>query len=157
MKEKRDYKTRIKNISWKFNDVTTSYPELSAARNTKITNPEIFYKLFKFLFQNETQEMFYAFWLNSSNVVIGYEMITKGILNASLVHAREVFRSAIVASCANIIVAHNHPSGNPDPSNEDIKLTNQLTNAGNILDIKVFDHVIFAGDSFTSFVERRLI
>jgi DNA repair protein RadC len=157
MSEKRDYKTRIKNISWKFNDVTTAYPELQHARNQKITDPTRFFELFKFLFQNQTQEMFYAFWLNSANMVIGYEMITKGTLNASLAHPREVFRSAIVSSCANIIVAHNHPSGNTEPSNEDIQLTRKLVESGNILDIKIFDHIIFAGDKYTSFVEKRLI
>lgn len=157
MNKKRDYKTRIKTIVWKFNDISNSYPELSTARNVKITDPQTFYNLFKFLFQNETQEMFYAFWLNSANHVIGYEMITKGTLNGSLVHAREIFRSAIVSSCANIILAHNHPSGNTEPSAEDISITKKLYEAGKIIDVNVFDHIIFTNDAYTSFIERRLI
>ena len=96
------------------------------------------------------------FWLSSSNVVTGFEIISEGLLNSSLVHPREVFRGAIVATCANIILAHNHPSGNPDPSSEDIAITRKLVEAGKILDISVFDHIIF-GDSITSFVERKLI
>lgn len=72
-------------------------------------------------------------------------------------HPREVFRGAIVSSCANIIVAHNHPSGNLEPSNEDISLTKKLIEAGKIIEINVFDHIIFAENEYTSFVEKRLM
>jgi DNA repair protein RadC len=109
------------------------------------------------LFDGEVKERFITFWLNSANVVTGFEVISEGILNASVVHPREVFRGAIVATCANIIVAHNHPSGNTEPSNEDIVLTKKLVEAGKIIDITVFDHIIFAEDTYTSFVEKRLI
>ena len=95
--------------------------------------------------------------MNSSNVVTGFEIISEGTLNSSVVHPREVFRGAIVATCANIIVAHNHPSGNPEPSNEDICLTKKLVEAGKIIEISLFDHIIFAEDTYTSFVEKRLI
>jgi DNA repair protein RadC len=109
------------------------------------------------LFEGEVKERFVVFWLNSANVVAGFEIISEGILNASVVHPREVFRAAIVATCANIILAHNHPSGNNEPSNEDILMTKKLVEAGKIIDISVFDHVIFADKTYTSFVERRLI
>lgn len=72
-------------------------------------------------------------------------------------HPREVFRGAIVATCASVILAHNHPSGNLDPSNEDISITKRLSEAGKILDINVIDHLIFTDDGFTSFVEQRII
>jgi len=88
---------------------------------------------------------------------MGFEIITEGILNASIVHAREVFRGAILQSCANIIVAHNHPSGNMECSTEDISLTKKLVEAGKIIDIAVFDHIIFGDGTYTSFVERKLI
>jgi len=74
-----------------------------------------------------------------------------------LVHPREVFRGAIVATCANIILAHNHPSGNLEPSREDISITQKLVEAGKIVDISVLDHIIFGDDGYTSFVEKRLI
>jgi DNA repair protein RadC len=74
-----------------------------------------------------------------------------------LVHPREVFRGAIVATCANIILAHNHPSGNLEPSREDISITKKLVEAGKIVDISVLDHIIFGDDGYTSFVEKRLI
>ena len=109
------------------------------------------------MFDGEVKERFVTFWLNSANVVTGFEVISEGILNASVVHPREVFRGAIVASCANIIIAHNHPSGNPVPSNEDIAVTKKLVEAGKLIEISVFDHIIFADDTYTSFVEKRLI
>lgn len=109
------------------------------------------------MFDGEVRERFVVFWLNSANVIIGFEIISEGILNASVVHPREVFRGAIVSTCANIIIAHNHPSGNQEPSSEDIALTKKLVEAGKIIEISVFDHIIFAEDSYTSFVERKLI
>lgn len=95
--------------------------------------------------------------MSSANVVTGFEIVSEGILNSSVVHPREVFRGAIVSSCANIIVAHNHPSGNLEPSNEDISLTKKLIEAGKIIEINVFDHIIFAENEYTSFVEKRLM
>lgn len=88
---------------------------------------------------------------------MGFEIISEGILNASLAHCREIFRGAILQSCANILVAHNHPSGNLDPSQEDISLTKKLVEAGKIIDIAVFDHIIFGDGTYTSFVEKKLM
>jgi DNA repair protein RadC len=74
-----------------------------------------------------------------------------------VVHPREIFKVAIDNSSASIILIHNHPSGNPEPSNEDIRLTKKIVESGKILDIPVFDHLIIAGETYTSFVEKRLI
>lgn len=109
------------------------------------------------MFDGEVKERFVVFWLNTANVVTGFEVISEGLLNSSLVAPREVFRGAIVATCANIILAHNHPSGNTDASQEDISITKKLVEAGKIIDISVFDHIIFAENSYTSFVSRGLI
>lgn len=146
----------IKTVTWKFRDSGESYPELKN-RKVKITSPETMYENFNFLFKREVREKFVVFWLSSSNNVIGFEVITEGLLNSSLVHPREVFRGAVVATCANIMLAHNHPSGNLEPSNEDISITKRLSEVGNILEIKVLDHIIFTDEGFTSFVERRII
>jgi DNA repair protein RadC len=108
------------------------------------------------LFDGQVKERFVVFWLSSSNQVTGFEVISEGLLNSSLVHPREVFRGSIVATSANIILAHNHPSGNLVPSNEDLKITKKLVEAGKIIDIAVFDHIIF-GDGYTSMIERGLI
>ena len=86
------------------------------------------------------QEMFVVFDLNAKNNVIDRRLVTLGILDASLVHPREVFRGALMS--AAIVVAHNHPSGNPTPSAEDVRITRQLVEAGKILGIPVLDHVV---------------
>lgn len=101
-------------------------------------------------------EKFIVFWLSTSNKVTGFEIISTGSLNASVIYPREVFRGAIVNNCANIILAHNHPSGNLEPSQEDITLTKKLVECGNTMEIKIFDHIIF-GDGYSSLAERRLI
>ena len=109
------------------------------------------------MFDGEVKERFVVFWLSSANIVTGFEIISEGNLNSSIVHPREVFRGAIVATAANILIAHNHPSGNPEPSREDINITKKLVEAGKIIDVSVFDHIIFAEDKYTSLVESRLI
>jgi DNA repair protein RadC len=102
-------------------------------------------------------ESFRVVLLNSANQVIREVCVSDGSLNAVLIHPREVFRLAIAESAAAIIVAHNHPSGNTEPSGEDIAITKQLIEAGRIVDIKVLDHLIIAGNTYTSFVERGLM
>ncbi|MCL1803672.1 MAG: JAB domain-containing protein [Eubacteriaceae bacterium] len=101
------------------------------------------------------QECFYAMLLNTKGVLISVELISIGILNASLVHAREVFRPAISRSAHSIILAHNHPSGDPMPSPEDFSVTNKIKKAGEILDIAVKDHIIFCDAAYYSFAEKR--
>ena len=88
------------------------------------------------------QEAFVAFDLNSKNNIIDRRLVTLGILDSSLVHPREVFRGAILNNAAAIVVAHNHPSGDPTPSAEDVRITRQLLEAGKILGISVLDHVV---------------
>ncbi|MHB8483704.1 MAG: JAB domain-containing protein [Nitrospiria bacterium] len=122
-----------------------------------MSQPNEVYENFKSIFQDEVREKFVVFWLNTANKVIGFEIISEGDLNSSIASPREIFRGAIVSSCAGIILAHNHPSGNATPSNEDIKLTSGIVDAGKIIGIKVLDHIIFGNDSYTSFIEKRLI
>ena len=83
------------------------------------------------------------------------ELVSLGTLNASLAHPRETFRRAVKQGSASIIIAHNHPSGEVEPSDEDTKTTKQLFEAGNILGITLIDHVIFADDKFFSFRENK--
>jgi DNA repair protein RadC len=84
-------------------------------------------------------------------------LITRGILNSSLVHPREVFRPAIAEAAAGIIVVHNHPSGDPTPSPQDREVTRQLVSAGQLLDLPVYDHIIVAGDRWVSFAQAGLL
>jgi DNA repair protein RadC len=103
------------------------------------------------------QEVFHVLALDSSNAVSANIEISRGTLNASLVHPREVFKAAIDHRAAAIIVVHNHPSGNPEPSQEDLSITRQLAEAGRTLGIPLHDHVIVGGKGWTSLAERGLL
>jgi DNA repair protein RadC len=92
--------------------------------------------------RDSAQEAFLVIDLTAKNTVIDKRLVTLGILDASLVHPREVFRGAIVNTAAAVVVAHCHPSGDPTPSAEDIRITRQLVDAGRILGIRVLDHVV---------------
>ncbi|MFA6468631.1 MAG: DNA repair protein RadC [Bacteroidota bacterium] len=103
------------------------------------------------------QEVFKVLCLNSANKITQERIITKGLLNSSLTHPREVFREAILENAASVILLHNHPSGNREPSREDIAITKQIVEAGKIIGIPVHDHIIIAGNDFTSMMERGLL
>ena len=102
-------------------------------------------------------ERFIALALNTKNHVTAVLPVSSGSLNASIVHPRELFQRAILANCASLILAHNHPSGDPSPSPEDIALTRKLIDAGLLLDIPVLDHIVFGYGQYVSFKERGLI
>jgi len=100
------------------------------------------------------KEHFVCLFLNTKNHIIGKETLSMGTLNASLVHPREVFRAAIRSSSASIICLHNHPSGDPSPSKEDIQITQRLVEAGTLLGIEILDHLIIGDDKFVSLKEQ---
>jgi len=104
-----------------------------------------------------TVEEFHVLALGAQSQVQADLLITRGLLNSALVHPREVFRAAIAEAAAGIIVVHNHPSGDPTPSAEDRVVTRQLVEAGRLLDVPVFDHVIVGGDRYVSFAEAGLL
>ena len=103
------------------------------------------------------REVFVVLLLNTANVVTAEYTLTTGGLAASIVEPRQVFERAILESAASIVCLHNHPSGNPEPSREDVAITRQLVEAGAVLGIPVHDHVIIAGRGFTSLAERGLL
>ncbi|OGK08800.1 hypothetical protein A2767_02725 [Candidatus Roizmanbacteria bacterium RIFCSPHIGHO2_01_FULL_35_10] len=103
------------------------------------------------------KEYCYIFYLDVRNQIVRKELISVGTLNASLIHPREVFEPAVRISAAQIILSHNHPSGDSSPSDEDIKLTERLIEAGEILGIEVIDHVIVSEKGFTSMKEKALM
>lgn len=125
--------------------------------NRKITSPQDIADIFIPILRDDIKEKFIVVCLNSANKIIKHETISIGNLNSSVVHPREVFKVAIDCSSASIILIHNHPSGNPEPSNEDLRITKKIVESGKIMDIPVFDHLIIAGETYTSFVEKRLI
>ncbi len=123
----------------------------------KINSPKDIAKYFIPKFLGMKTEIFKVLLLSSSNHIFREIEISKGILNSSLVHPREVFKTAISESAAFIILLHNHPSGNPEPSKQDIHITKQLYEAGKIINIPVLDHIIIAGNNYISFKEMGLI
>lgn len=129
----------------------------AAAPCDKITSPKDLADLFREKLRYETQENFAVALLNTKNQVIRTLTIYKGTLNGTPVHPREVFRPAIVEHANSIAIAHNHPSGDPTPSKEDIALTELLVKTGDILKIPVVDHVIIADNRYCSFREKGLM
>ncbi|WP_188385670.1 RadC family protein [Ornithinibacillus halotolerans] len=104
--------------------------------------------------RNLNQEHFVAIFLNTKNQIIHRQTIFIGSLNASIVHPREVFREAVKRSAASIIVAHNHPSGDPTPSQEDIHVTRRLVESGKMIGIELLDHLIIGDRKFVSLKEK---
>jgi DNA repair protein RadC len=129
-------------------------PEL---KNFDIKDPAAVVKAIRASIKDKAKEHFKLILLNPRNKIIRISTISIGTLNASLVHPREVFQDAIVHSAASVVLAHNHPSGDPEPSEDDIKITKKLVESGKILGIDVIDHIVVGKNSFLSFKERGLI
>jgi len=112
---------------------------------TKITSAR---KSFEFLkeFQGLDKEHFIVIHLNTKNEVVSREIVSIGIMDACIVHPREIFRTAIMQNAQRIILAHNHPSGDPTPSEEDLRMTRKLIDVGDLLGIEVLDHIIVGKD-----------
>jgi DNA repair protein RadC len=146
-----------RTVTWRFHEAKEAIPELAQKPNLTVSSPQDIYLNYGSLFKDQVRERFIVFWLNSANRVLGFEVISEGILNSSIVHPREVYRGAIITTSAAIILAHNHPSENAEPSMEDIQITKQIAEAGKIVGIPVHDHIIFAGDGYTSLAERGLL
>ncbi len=127
-------------------------PEIIDFSSTKII-AEFLQKLLG----REKREHFIAFYLDSKNHLIEYRTISIGILNASLVHPREVFEPAVSLHSLSVIVAHNHPSGSVEPSGEDRDITKKLVESGRLLGIDVRDHIIVSNSGFFSFQQQLLI
>jgi DNA repair protein RadC len=123
----------------------------------RIREPEDVVRLYNGRLRDLQVEEFHLLALDSQSQVLREVLITRGLLNSSLVHPREVFRPAIAEAAAGIIVVHNHPSGDPTPSAEDRAVTRQLAEAGRLLDLPLYDHVILAGDRHLSFAAAGLL
>jgi len=126
-------------------------------KDFNIKNPESVVKAIRATIKDKAKEHFKLLLLNSRNKIIRICNISMGTLNASLVHPREVFKDAIRHSAASVVLAHNHPSDDPEPSEDDIKITRRMVDSGKILGIEVLDHIIIAKNNFFSFKEKGLI
>jgi len=131
-------------------------------RKQQINNPVAVASILQAVLRAESlidrdKEHFWTIGLNTRNVVKYVDLVSLGTLNASLIHPREVFRLAVMEGAANIILGHNHPSGDPEPSQEDIRITKRLVEAGKILGIEVLDHIVVASHCHFSFKGDGLI
>lgn len=122
-----------------------------------VRGPEDAYKLVRKQLEHADREHFLVILLSSKNAVIAIETVSVGTLNASIVHPREVLKPAVVNSAAAIVLVHNHPSGVPTPSNEDIAITKRIQKAGEILGIDVLDHVIVGQGTYQSLKELGIL
>lgn len=129
----------------------------TAAERPRIQGPADVYQLCAPALRDLRQEEFRILLLNTQHAVIRELVVTRGTLDASVVHAREVFRAAISESAAALILVHNHPSGDPAPSREDREVTDQLSEAGRLIGIPVLDHVVVGDGRYVSFVETGLL
>lgn len=125
--------------------------------NKKLTEPKLVADFFIPLLKDEVVEKFIVVCLNSANKITKYEIISSGILDGTVIHAREVFKAAIENNARSIILVHNHPSENTEPSKDDIATTRKLSEAGRVMDIPVIDHLIIGGNAYTSFKEMKLL
>ncbi len=132
----------------------TSAPK---TKPTVIQTPEDVFRLFHPKLCLLDREHFFAVHLNTKNIVISTETVSIGSLNQTIVHPREIFKNAIKRNSAAIILAHNHPSGDPTPSEEDVAVTKRLVEAGSIVGIDILDHIIIAADKYHSFKSEGLI
>jgi len=124
-----------------------------------VSSPEAVYKAACDILELDEQpsEVFAILCLNTKNKIAGAHIISQGSLNSSIVHPREVFKAAILNNAASIVLLHNHPSGDPTPSREDIKVTKRLIEAGTLLGINVFDHVVIGDGTYISMKEKGLM
>ena len=129
---------------------------LKNKKSVLLLSPKDVWKELKDIRSNR-KEHFVIFFLDARNQEIKREIISIGSLNANLVHPREVFEPAVKHIAAQIIVAHNHPSGNSEPSEDDLEITKRLVKSGEILGIEVLDHIIVTKNDFFSFKENKLI
>lgn len=131
----------------------------SRGSDGKVTlgSPERVYAHFGPLMEDLQKEVFRVVLLDAQNGLIKDVVVSEGTLSASLVHPREVFKPAILESAASLILLHNHPSGDPTPSREDLRLTRQLAECGKLLDLRIHDHVVVGHGRFVSLAQRGIL
>jgi len=128
-----------------------------SARRVRLSSPEEVAEYFGPTLEGKKKEVFRIALLDSQNGLVRDVQVSEGSLSASIVHPREVFRSAILEAAAHLILVHNHPSGDPTPSKEDVHLTRQLVEGARLLGLRIHDHVIIGQGRHVSLVQRGLI
>jgi len=129
--------------------------EVDYIKSIKLNNSEVVYKYYKEKIGSKKQEYFYSVYLDNQKNIISDKLLFIGTINYSLVHPREIFKEAYLLGASAIICVHNHPGGNPLPSKQDIDITNNLVEIGNLLGIKIVDHIIICQNKYYSFLENK--
>jgi DNA repair protein RadC len=125
--------------------------------NERYTSPQQVFEHYHYAFRDRRKEYFMVLLLDGKNRIIREVQVSEGSLNQSIVHPREVFSQAVRESAAAVILVHNHPTGDPTPSREDLEITRRLREAGDLMGIKVLDHIIIGDGAFLSFVAQGLM
>lgn len=128
--------------------------KIEVIKHQKMKHPSILFEYYKEILKNKKQEYFYAIYLNNKGRIINEKLLFIGTINYSIVHPREVFKEAYLNGAASIILLHNHPSGDVIPSNNDIETTEQFIQIGQLLGIKIIDHIIVGKSQYYSFHEN---
>ncbi len=148
---------RLKVLTPTYTTMTISEDLPEYLRKTRrVTSSREVYQMFRHLVSNP-REVFLCLHLDSKNKIVCVDTVSQGSLNASIVHPCSVFSSAILSAAAGLIFIHQHPSGDPEPSREDIDLTCRLQDGAKLLGIRVLDHIIIGEDRYISFADRGLL
>lgn len=142
-KLRKDYENRINSLQF-----IKKYEQ----KNNKISSAKDILA-FSEDYRELEKEVFVCFYLGTKNQIIRREIVNMGILDCSIIHPREIFKSAILFSASRIILSHNHPSGDPSPSEEDLAITKKMIEIGDLIGIEVLDHVIVTKDKYWSYIE----
>ncbi|MEG0826400.1 MAG: DNA repair protein RadC, partial [Bacilli bacterium] len=121
---------------------------IETINNTKFNNAKIVFEYYKDKIGDKFQEYFYCLYLNNKKIIIRDKLLYIGTINQTLIHPRDIFKEAYNLSASAIICIHNHPSGNPSPSKEDLEMTNNLINIGQLMGIKIADHIVISKNSY---------
>jgi len=148
--------TRLRELTLRYS-VRRGHDGQALTLGPTLCSPTESADLLRSILQDEPAEVFGILCLTTKNRVIAYHEVSRGQLDATIVHPREVFKAALLANAASIIVAHNHPSGDPTPSTDDYQLTRRLISAGEILGIRVIDHIVIGDGTHVSLRESGLI
>jgi DNA repair protein RadC len=150
----------MNNIIPKVSEIEISYkPVIKPSEMLKVTCSKDAERILRSIWGNDInyRESFYALYLNRANKVLGYQLISIGGISGTVVDVRCIYLAALKALAVNLIIAHNHPSGNNEPSDADIKITKKLKDAGKLLDITLLDHLILVPEGYTSLADEGLL
>jgi len=153
-RETRILRLRVVKAIYSREVIREDWPQYSDAK--RFTSPQQVYEMFKDLIL-ETKEHFVALHIDGKNRIICLDRVAIGSLNQCVVHPREIMKAALLSSAAGIILIHNHPTGDPSPSAEDINITNRLKEVGGVIGIPILDHIIIGNGQYVSFTERGLL